>query len=89
LAPSPIASVTLLGYLFLIILTISAFCFGETRQAKTTSAESEHFKKISRKESTLSINVREAPATMIDYFRSVLFSIAGKICYKVLYKSLS
>jgi hypothetical protein len=33
------------------MLTISAFCFGETLQASTTSAKSEHFKKRLRNSS--------------------------------------
>ena len=63
------------------MFTISAFYFGETLQANTTSAESEHFKNNSLNESTLSIIDNDAPATMIDYFFPFEFEIAGYIFF--------
>ena len=68
LAPSPIARVTFLGNLFLIILTISAFYYGDTLQANTTSTLSEQFKKVSLISSYLSITLNDTPATIIAYF---------------------
>lgn len=67
-APSPIAKVTFLGNLFLIILTISAFYYGDTLQANTTSTLSEQLKNISLIYSSLSIMLKDAPATIIAYF---------------------
>lgn len=67
-APSPIAKVVFWGNLFFIIFTMSAFCFGETLQANTTSTESEAFKNMSLISSLESINKRDAPATIIAYF---------------------
>ena len=68
LAPSPIAKVTFFGYLNLIKFTISAFCFGETRHANTTSAKSVAPTKISLKISLAIISVSVAPPTIIAYF---------------------
>ena len=67
-APSPIAKVTFLGNLFLIIFTISAFYFGDTLHAKTTSAKSEAPKNISLRLSFASITTRDFPSIIIDYF---------------------
>ena len=67
LAPSPIAKVTFLGNLFLIMLTISAFYFGETRHARTTSTLSDAERNILRRLSLLSMVTREDPATIIAF----------------------
>ena len=77
LAPSPIARVTLEGKRFLIILTISAFCLGETLHARTTSTLSEADKKLLNRLGLASILVRVSPATIIACFYSELdgFSI--------------
>jgi hypothetical protein len=42
-APSPIAKVFASGYIYLTMITISAFYFGLTRQANTTEALSINF----------------------------------------------
>ena len=65
LAPSPIASVTFFGNLFLTIMTISAFCLGLALQAKTTTAESKTASKSSFKLLLLSINNSDCPETTI------------------------
>jgi uncharacterized membrane protein len=70
-APSPIAKVTFLGNLFLIIFTISAFYFGDTLQAKTTSAKSDAPKNISLRLLLASITTRDFPSIIIDYFATV------------------
>jgi len=46
LAPSPMARVTLLGNLTHIIFTMSDFCLGDTRHAKTTSTNSQMYMNI-------------------------------------------
>jgi hypothetical protein len=66
-APSPIASVSLLGYLCFIIFTISAFYLGDTLHAKTTSTLSLVAKNMFLIFGCLSIIEREAPATIIAY----------------------
>ena len=53
---------------------MSAFYFGDTLHAKTTSTLSDAFKKISLILSSESINKREAPATIIAYFLLYFFS---------------
>lgn len=68
LAPSPIDRVAFSGYLFLIKLTISAFYFGDTLQARTTSTRSEPLRKNSLSSSLASILTKEAPATIMAYF---------------------
>jgi hypothetical protein len=67
-APSPIAKVVFFGYLNFIIFTISAFYFGETLHAKTTSTLSEPSKNISFTTRSYSIDNKDAPATIIAYF---------------------
>lgn len=62
------ASVVLSGYLFLIMLTISAFYFGDTLHASTTSALSVIWRNSDLQESRWSSRVREAPATTIAVF---------------------
>jgi len=47
------------------MFTMSAFYFGETLQAKTTSTRSEAAKKVALSCSSASITVSDAPATMI------------------------
>ena len=59
LAPSPIANVTFFGYLILIILTISAFYFGDTLQARTTSISSDAYKNDFSKSTFESINPKD------------------------------
>jgi len=67
-APSPIARVTFFGNLLFIMFTISAFCWGETLQAKTTSTLSEQFKNLNLISSILSIILNDAPATIMACF---------------------
>lgn len=67
-APSPIERVTFSGNLLLIILTMSAFYFGDTLHANTTSTRSEADKNFSFKLSIRSIAIREAPATIMACF---------------------
>jgi hypothetical protein len=66
-APSPIAKVVFEGNLLLIMLTMSAFYFGETLQARTTSALSDPKRNLALNESLASIIINDAPATTIDY----------------------
>tara|TARA_B110000285_G_scaffold205398_1_gene243131 strand:+ start:346 stop:594 length:249 start_codon:yes stop_codon:yes gene_type:complete len=76
LAPSPIASVTLEGNLFLIKLTISAFYWGETLQARTTSTLSEASKNLVKSSIFEASTVRVSPATTIACFLPALFGKA-------------
>ena len=80
LAPSPIARVDLFGNLFLIIWTISAFCFGLTLQASTTSAFTAALTKLSDRVSELYIIPRASPLTNKDIFILVF----SKICLSIL-----
>jgi len=68
LAPSPMERVTFLGYFFFIKLTISAFYFGETLHARTTSEYIDASTKFSLKSSLASISKRVLPATTIACF---------------------
>jgi len=63
------ASVVLSGWLSLINRTISAFCFGLTRHASTTSTSSAMSKNVFFKLSSASIVTSEAPAMMSAYLR--------------------
>jgi len=63
LAPSPIANVTFFGNLVLIKLKISAFYFGETRHASTTSQLSVVSRNYLRRLSFPAIVTSEDPAT--------------------------
>jgi hypothetical protein len=47
---------------------MSAFYFGDTLHANTTSTRSEADKNFSLKYSMLSITIKEAPDTMMAYF---------------------
>ena len=67
LAPSPMAKVVLSGNLCFIIFTTSAFYFGETLQAKTTSTLSDAAKKVFLSSSSASIEASDEPATMIPW----------------------
>jgi len=67
LAPSPIDKVTFLGYFFFTKLTISAFYFGETLHARTTSGYVEASTKFYLKSSLASISNRLLPAVTIAY----------------------
>jgi hypothetical protein len=78
-APSPIESVIFSGNLFLIILTISAFYYGDTLHARTTStlfAASENFDIISGYSASIA---RVAPAMITAYFYRGAFSILASI----------
>ena len=89
LAPSPIERVTLLGNLFLIMLTMSAFCFGDTLHASTTSELSEASRNASLKSSYLSMIVKDAPATTIACFLNLCPSRIFFLTYSILFKSSS
>ena len=71
LAPSPIASVTFFGNRALIMFTMSAFYFGDTLQAKTTSTISEADKKSSLSAGSASIVSKAAPATIMAYLATL------------------
>jgi len=67
-APSPIESVIFCENLFLIKFTISAFYFGDTLQANTTSTVSDACKNFYFNSSLFSITTIEAPPTIIAYW---------------------
>jgi hypothetical protein len=67
-APSPIDKVFFSGNLYLIIITISAFYFGETRQANTAYTLSLADKNISESSLLQSISTKDAPDTIIACF---------------------
>ena len=66
-APSPIERVTFEGNRFLIKLTISAFYFGDTLQASTTSALIAISRNYSLMEESFSKMDSDAPEIMIAY----------------------
>ena len=65
LAPSPIDNVTFYGYLFRIKFTMSAFYFGETLQARTTSAFIAMSTNYSLNANSFSRTEKEAPDIII------------------------
>lgn len=67
LAPSPIAKVVLSGLDALTILTISAFYFGDTLQARTTLAALANSKNSSLTLSFLHILMSASPLTMTPF----------------------
>jgi hypothetical protein len=80
------------GNLVLIIFTISAFYFGETLQARTTSTFSAEAKNNSLILASLSIATREAPpttmaclplvvSTLFRVYLSMLVSYSGSVSY--------
>ena len=74
-APSPIARVFLFGLFLLIIVTISAFCFGLTLQAITTFADWESSKNSALTLGLLVILINESPATITALSR------ASSVCF--------
>ena len=89
LAPSPMARVIFLGNLFLIITTISDFCFGLTLHAKTTSILSEASKNNFFNISSVSIIVSDYPATIMACFVSGLLIVVSTILSFIVLNSLS
>jgi len=67
-APSPMERVVSFGSLSLTIFTISAFYFGDTRQANTTSVFNVICKNVSFRSFLSAIKVNEAPAIIIAVF---------------------
>lgn len=74
-APSPIAKVFLVGLFLLIIVTISAFCFGLTLHAKTTLAFYESSKNSALSLGLFVILINESPATI------TALSLASSVCF--------
>ena len=87
-APSPIDRHVFFGNRFWIILTISAFYFGETLQARTTSTLSEASKKILVNFAFWSIWVNAYPVIIIPCLLSSFYEISFVIFFKS-YSNLS
>jgi len=66
-APSPIDKVDFFGKRYLTMSTISAFCLGETLQARTTSTMSAKFKNSEVRRGVSMMVVRASPETSREY----------------------